>query len=187
MTNDQVQFWNYQEGRLIKIFPLSREVPLGGTINMYDGKIFSTFIRNKDNQGAIAVWDVDSLVPLYSLAGHKKEVGRLIFDKNLMGSAAEKDIKLWDLSQRNCLITIEHPLPGHAFGSWRTMNFYNDYLFVSSSHKGIDVWDLKTMKYIDNIRVSKRGKATDHLLFQDDILFTSPSFSKNCMKIYKMK
>lgn len=129
------KIWQVETGECLK------------TLQGHTSRVWSVAVM----QGTIATGSPDFTIKLWSAAGeclktlhgHDCEVWGIAFspDGQLLASASNHDLRLWDVQTGECLRTLTE----HTSWVWATAFHPNGHLLASSSHdKTIKFWDVKT-------------------------------------------
>jgi len=112
-VDQTIILWNIRTGKFIKIFEASNAAIESVSLSK-DGQ----YLASGSKDGKVTFWSLDwsleTFEQIESLDGHKGQVKSVCFSPSdtfpslLASSGSDCKIKLWDVSVRNCIATLDH-------------------------------------------------------------------------------
>lgn len=161
----QIKSWDLNLGECLQVWSTFGE-PRLLTVLAFDGeRLFTGF----DASGGILGWDVATGSCMGPFVGHEKEVDSLaIWGSNLISSASDLSIKIWDIAERECLRSLSSDRGRIPF-----MPVVDQKLFISTASGQTELWDFQAE---DNAILEEIAQSLEEEVVSDTIL---PNFVRN--------
>lgn len=111
-------------------------------------------ICSGSNDLLIYVWDLDALMPIFSMEGHEEWVKAVTMaGQSLISGSHDSTIKVWDLTEFTCMQTLK----GHR-DAVVTLLAQGSIVYSGSEDNSIKVWDLNSLDCVSSLHFVGRRK-----------------------------
>jgi WD40 repeat protein len=132
------------------------------------------------NDLLIYVWDLDALMPIFTMEGHEEWVKTVTMaGQTLISGSHDSTIKVWDLTEFTCMQTLK----GHR-DAVVALLAQGSIIYSGSEDNSIKVWDLNTLECVSR---SDLLNAFLLLLLVDMYCAQSTSFRYSSICHYRKK
>lgn len=95
------------------------------------------------------MWDLDALMPIFSMEGHEEWVKSVTMaGQSLISASHDSTIKVWDLTEFNCMQTLK----GHR-DAVVTLLAHGSIVYSGSEDNSIKVWDLNSLDCVSAVSI----------------------------------